>query len=230
MKLDRVQVAGAVLLLAGILFVVSVNVSEAVYPGYSVSQNWVSDLGATCVMGPDYMPVSCTHVQPASDIFRTSIGVAGVLSLCSAYLLLPVARSRWLVVLIGLGGVGLLGLSIFDMASNVPHVLFSMLGFTALVIATVYSSRFVHRPLSFVWLGLGLVALTAMLILFTVGGEVVAPIWAPLGNGGMERMLVYPLALWGVSFGSTLVTSPQDLVKPSGMPEASRAPSQRIPA
>ena len=45
MLFDNSKIAGTLLLVGGIQFVVAVVIAESIYPGYSVSQNVISDLG-----------------------------------------------------------------------------------------------------------------------------------------------------------------------------------------
>jgi hypothetical protein len=48
MKYAHSKVAGALIFVGSAQFIVALTVAEALYPGYSISQNYISDLGATC--------------------------------------------------------------------------------------------------------------------------------------------------------------------------------------
>jgi len=76
--------AGVLAFVAGVQGILGVMVAEATYPEYSVSQNFLSDLGATCHYGAGTSP--CFVVQPASIIFNSVLFLLGSLSLASAYL------------------------------------------------------------------------------------------------------------------------------------------------
>ena len=65
------KVAGALVFIAVTQFVLGVIVSEALYPDYSVSENYISDLG----------------VGPSSMIFNSSIILLGLLLVIGAYFL-----------------------------------------------------------------------------------------------------------------------------------------------
>ena len=64
------------------------------------------------------------------------------------------------------------------------------------------SSRVTAAPFHQLWALLGVVALaaTAMGVLFLEWAPVVA-----LGEGGIERWIIYPIVLWLVAFGSYLL-------------------------
>jgi hypothetical membrane protein len=73
------------------------------------------------------------------------------------------------------------------------HTLGAFVTFVFGGIAAVYSSRFVRGPFRYLALVLG--ALTLLSLPFLGGGPY-------LGFGGVERLVVYPYGLWGISFGA----------------------------
>jgi hypothetical protein len=99
---NRPVVAGLLLFLAIFQFFMFFRVAESIYQGYSVSNNYISDLG----------------VGPAAGVFNTSIVVLGLAVMAAAYLALPAFRSRVLSFLVGLAGFGATGVGVFP--ENVP--------------------------------------------------------------------------------------------------------------
>ncbi len=65
-------------------------------------------------------------------------------------------------------------------------------------LAAIMSYRIVQSPLTYISVVLGALTLTD-LILFTTGNN------SGLGVGGMERMIVYPVFVWGLSFSGFLI-------------------------
>ena len=55
-----------------VIFIIGLNAAEQLYPGYSVSLNYMSDLGATC------HGRNCEIVQPSAIIFDSSVFLAGI--------------------------------------------------------------------------------------------------------------------------------------------------------
>ncbi len=213
-KLNRVQWAGLLLLVGGVTFLLALHLAELTFPGYSVSQNWISDLGQSCSYSASNWPQDCVYVQPAATIFAAAAIVFGGLMLAAAYLLYPLPRPRRLSVFLGLVGVGAIGVALFPEGNPVPHGAFAalILGFAAL--GAVESFRLVPRALGLLFLVLASISLVAFATLITVGGGTVAPTWTPLGKGGMERMVVYPELLWDVAFGATLMSLPESVAAP----------------
>ena len=76
------QKIGAALILFGtVQFLMLLHIAEALYSGYSTSQNAISDLGATCHSSV------CTIVQPSSTIFNSSVFLLGLLLVLGSYCL-----------------------------------------------------------------------------------------------------------------------------------------------
>ncbi len=211
------QLAGALLLAAGLVAFVGIHVAEFVYPGYSVSENFVSDLGATCSDLASSAPRDCVVVQPASVIFSLSTDALGLLVLAAAYLLLPMERPRRLPLLLGVTGLGALGVGLVSEAYSPYHSIFALAAFLGGALAALESFRILPRPLGYVSLVLGGVALVALAWFSVAAVELRTAgslsVWVPLGVGGMERMVVYPILLWVVIFGVALLALPEPLAK-----------------
>src|SRR2546426_7760608 len=85
MRLDDRQWAGLLLFVGIAQFaVIGLTVAESVYPGYSVSINYISDLG----------------VGPAALIFDSSIILVGLVVLATAWFLLRAYRDRLVSVVV----------------------------------------------------------------------------------------------------------------------------------
>lgn len=148
-------------------------VAEAVYPGYSISHNYISDLG----------------VGKTAIIFNGSIIFMGILVLIGAILLGP---SYYIIIVIGLFSA-LVG--VFPETTGIPHSISALIVFLFGGIAAIYYSV---REKFYIWSVLGIVSLIALVLYVTKH-------YAGLGYGGMERMIVYPELLWGLSFASYLI-------------------------
>jgi hypothetical membrane protein len=109
---------------------------------------------------------------------------------------------RAMLVPTALLGLGCVGVGVFPLTHPAPHTLFALVAFLAGGVALIVSSRVTAAPFRQLWALLGVVALaaTAMGVLFLE--------WAPvaaLGEGGIERWIIYPIVLWLVAFGSYLL-------------------------
>ena len=72
------KIAGTLLFAAGVLAFMGIITAETLYPGYSTSQNMISDLGAT-------EPPNSIIIQPSSTIFSAAMAISGLLITASAY-------------------------------------------------------------------------------------------------------------------------------------------------
>ena len=91
--------AGVLLFIGAVQLVLGMHIAEFLYPGYSVSMNYISDLGATC-------RTTCIIHQPSASIFNTSVSLLGVLTLVSSYFLWREFHNYLISLLLGLTGIG----------------------------------------------------------------------------------------------------------------------------
>ncbi len=189
------RAAGALLLVGGSQFLVGLLVAEVVYPGYSVSENYISDLG---VWG-----------RPSAPVFNVSVVLVGVASLLAAYFLQREFRVWPLSVCYGLVGLGSVGVGFFPentvMVNGVPvvHAIAALTSFLFGGITPIYSIRITSGIFRYFSAALGSAALLALALFFAT-----APGYLGIGVGGMERMIVYPTLIWTISMGANLLPKP----------------------
>jgi hypothetical membrane protein len=189
-------VAGVLLSLAGVVLLLGFITAEALYPGsYSTHANTVSHLGAS-------EPPGSVVLQPSAAIFDGTMLLAGAMILAGAWFAWRALRRRAVLIPTALLGAGALGVGVFPLTHPTPHTLFAFTAFLSGGIAVIVASRVAPGPFRHLWAALGTVALAA-----TVLGVFLLE-WAPvaeLGEGGIERWIVYPIVLWLVAFGSWLL-------------------------
>jgi len=172
------------LFVAGLELLFMVHLSEMLYPGYSVSEDYISELG----VGP----------MPSSAVFAFGVILFGFIALVAAHLFRQRDRKSLMWLFLALSGVGAIGVGAFDMDfSPWAHRASALLAFLFGNLAALYSYRMTNPPLSCAFALLGLIGLSA-LALFGAG------IYLGLGIGGMERMILYPAMFWAVGFGAYL--------------------------
>jgi hypothetical membrane protein len=189
------KVAGALILIAVTQFVLGLIVSEALYSGYSISQNYISDLG----------------VGPSSLIFNSSVFLLGLLLIIGAYFLQRAFDFKVLTVLLVLTAIGAMGVGVFTEDFGTIHGVVSLIAFLFSGLSAVFSVicsyahdfKLVQMPFSVISVILGLMTLGA-LVLF------MGNIYLGLGKGGMERMIVYPTLMWAAGFGGYLTAHPEE--------------------
>jgi hypothetical membrane protein len=195
MEYSNGKVAGTLFFIAVTQFVLGLIVSEALYSGYSISDNYISDLG----------------VGPSSMIFSSSVFLMGLLLIIGAYFLQRAFNFELLTVLLILTAIGAMGVGIFTEDFGIIHGVVSLITFVCSGLSAIFSviCSYVHKfdlvkmPFSIISVILGLITLGA-LALFMAGIDL------GLGVGGMERMIVYPVLTWGVGFGGYLIAYPKE--------------------
>lgn len=188
-------VAGALVFIGVSQFVIGMIVSEALYPNYSTSRNYISDLG----------------VGSSALIWNSSVFLMGLLLLIGAYFLQRAFRFELLTAMLVLTAVGAMGVGVFTEAYGVLHMIVSFTTFLFSGLSAIFSvlcSR-VHKfplvkmPFSVLSVILGLMTLAAL-------GLFAGGIYFGLGVGGMERIIAYPALLWGAGFGGYLIAYPEE--------------------
>ena len=186
------KVAGTLVLVGGAQFVLGMLIAEAIYPGYSISQNYISDLG----------------VGPAASVFNSSVFLLGLMVVGGAYFVHRIFRNRPVTTLLVLSGIGAMGVGIFPEDSPVMHEIVSDVAFIFGGLAPIAACKLQKKPLNYLSIAMGLLSLCALILLsaqysFGLGEQY----FLGLGPGGMERMIVYPILLWETAFGGYLIGS-----------------------
>jgi len=187
MKYDDRKIAGSLLFIGAVLCVLGIIVAEALYTGYSTSENYISDLG----------------VGPSSLIFNSSLFLLGVLTVGGAYFIQRAFDFRLFSIFAAITGIGAMGVGLFPEDAGVVHVVFSFITFLFAGLSAIMSYKLQKPPLSYFSVILGVVVLLA-LVLFASGT------FLGLGKGGMERMIAYPALLWAIGFGGHLISYSSD--------------------
>jgi hypothetical membrane protein len=219
---------GALLWIAGVtqFFVAMALVQLAWTRTYSLTQNYISDLGNTGCGGYAGRYVC----SPLYYVFNDSIVVLGVLLLIGAVWIRSAFPSRPTaklgLLLLCLAGVGAIGVGLFpENVDNPVHSASALLAFVGGALAVLLLAAAVGRrsrwPGFFTYsLLLGGVSLGSWVLVALVSLHV-GGLDSTLGPGGIERLIGFPVLLWGLVFGIQVARAP--VYAPSGL----RAPSHR---
>jgi len=174
------KIAGIIVFVAVAQFILSVTVAEDIFPGYSVSNNAISDLG----------------VGTTAPIFNGSIIVLGLLLIIAAVLIRSMSHPFSISLI--LSGVGSIGVGLFPYNTGVyVHTVSAIFAFLFASAAPYFLITKLKNGISAFWgiLGtLGLVSLILSSLDVNLG----------LGGGGMERMILYADIIWALSFSGWL--------------------------
>ena len=178
------QKPGPWILLASLEVLFLVHLAEFLYPGYSISQNYISDLG----VGP----------EPSRSVFTVALIGFGLMVLMAAALMRIEDKKNLLWLFFALSGIGALGVGVFNEDITLPHTIFALMTFAFGNIAAIYSFNRVQSPFSWISIALGLLGLSALVL-------VVSGIYLGLGAGGMERIVFYAGIFWSLAYGGNLL-------------------------
>lgn len=195
MKLADEAAAGAVMFVGASQFILFVVVAESLYPGYSISDNYISDLG----------------VGPSALIFNSSVFLLGLSAVISVHFLQGfISGNRAFRVFLLLCGVGAMGVGIFPENFGFIHTLFSLLAFLFGALSAIVSFKIQKPPLSYISIILGVLSI-ATLMLFAISEYCIYMYqgfslnYLGIGRGGLERIIAYPIILWAMGFGGSLI-------------------------
>jgi hypothetical membrane protein len=192
--------AGLLLFAGSLILLFGMMLAEFTYPGYSMADNYISDLG------------NFSHPVPAV-IFNVSIIVFGAIAIYAG-LLLRTALDEWLGILLILAGAGGIGVGIFNEGTILPiHYVCAFTVFFCGGIAIYRSTRVLYtRPTSWIFLILaGIVAFFFSFMIYNVVSGSPDKILFGIGVGGMERMVAFPTIFWAMATGIYLVGQATDL-------------------
>jgi len=175
------SIAGAFLFVGAAQYLLLITIASARYPGYSLATNAISDLG----------------VGPTALLFNASTAVFGAFVLIGALVGTRALGPR-LAATIAVAGICAIGVALFPETSGAPHSILALLAFVFGAVSALISFRFLRQPLACFAAGLGIISLTALVLELTQHD-------LGIGKGGMERMVAYPIFIWLLGFGGSLM-------------------------
>ncbi len=175
----RERVAGSLIFIGSAQLAIIIMVAESLYPGYSISGNYISDLG----------------VGSTALIFNLSMIVLGILAIIAAFLLRRSSFGIFITIL--LAGIGSAGVGVFPETAGHIHGYMALLTFFFGAIASYFVLAREKNATAVAWAVMGSIALVALGLYFTGN-------FMGLGKGGMERMIAYPDLFWLMGFGGLL--------------------------
>lgn len=189
------KIGGSMFFISGSQFIIGMIVAESLYPGYSTSINTISDLGATCKS-------NCIIHQSSSIIFNSSAILLGGLAFVGSYIIFRHHRTLPIIFMM-IASWGAIGVGLFPETTRFLHIIVAGIDFFFTGLASVTSYRLSNFPMSCFSVVLGVSVLLMFFLLasnnfFKLG-------YLGLGQGGLERAIVYPGIIWLIGIGSHLI-------------------------
>ncbi|MEI6795309.1 MAG: DUF998 domain-containing protein [Methanomassiliicoccales archaeon] len=185
--------AGTLLLAGCIIQFFGMQIAEYVYPGYSVSHNFISDLGG--------------HNLTSALLFNITLFIFGASVIIAFYWMKKDGMDKIFCYLLMLAGLGAIIVSIFNENTILAiHYTGAFMAFclTAFAAMRSYGTIFKGRIQGKFSLVLGIIGFAAAIGQLTTQN---VNDFLGLGPGGMERMLYYPAVLFAIMVGVYLLNS-----------------------
>ena len=192
-KFNKIELSGYLIFLGSLQWFLGLLAAESWTPGYSNRIDYVSELG----------------IWEMAPLYNASIFLLGVFLLIGACLLYQNVKSRTFPVLLAVTGIGAMGLGVFPGYAQPMHSIATLVAIIFGTLAAITSFQLQKKPMSFISLVLGLMALVSAIVFFPYLGLPTGSATTFLGiaKGSMERWAIYPILAWAISFGSYLIGS-----------------------
>jgi hypothetical membrane protein len=183
------RLAGGLTFLQAAQFMTVIMLAASMAPAYDVQGGAISDLGV---------------IAETALLFNASLVLTGVLNLVVGLLLHQAGAGRGLLAIYVAAGIGAIGAGLVPLDRSDAHGLFALAAFLAFNLQAIVASGLSDGPMRWVGRLAGLVGL-AFVVLMVIGDAGSPAVFGPIGHGGAERMIVYPVMLWLLAFGGYLM-------------------------
>ncbi|MCU4719499.1 DUF998 domain-containing protein [Halapricum hydrolyticum] len=186
---DVRQLAGLCFLVLAAQFMTVIMLAAAMVPDYDFNAAAISDLGV---------------FPETSLLFNASLFVVGVLNLLGGYAFYRHHGTRWLFATYAIAGLGAVGTALFPLNVSDVHGLFALVAFLFFNLQAIGTATRLDGAMQALSIAAGLLGL-AFVVVMAIGDGGNTAVFGPIGHGGTERMIVYPVMLWMVAFGGYLL-------------------------
>ena len=195
-SIENIQkTVGKLCIFAGLEFLLVMLYLETIIPGFDRSTNFISDLG----------------VGNTALAFNLSIFFAGVLTVIVAVLIFKYFNKKLFGLFLFLSGISTTLVGVFPENWGLLHGIVSFTTFLLGGLVALLSSKYSKKPWKYLLALLGIITLVTLTIhMFLVYGLNTN---TGLGDGTIERIIVYPFILWSIFFGSYLILTKEKFRK-----------------
>lgn len=189
--LEDLRVPGFLLFLLAAQFMTVIMLAASIAPDYDFSAAAISDLGV---------------IGETALLFNVSLVAVGVLNIAGGYLFYRVHGRPWILGIYLLAGLGAVGAGAIPLNTSDLHSLFALAAFVFFNAEAIASATVVPGPMRWISVLFGLVGI-AFVVVMIIGDSGNPSVFGPIGHGGAERMIAYPIMLWMLAFGGYLMAA-----------------------
>ncbi len=197
MNFDKKRLAGALLSIGALQWFFSVMIAEGLHKGFDLSPSqWIP-------FSNQIHYVSELGVGSTAPIFNLSTIILGLMVAGASYLLYLKDKARLFSSLLFITGIGAVGVGVFPTSIQPIHGIFQLFALWFGAFSAVLCYRKQEAPLSYISAVLGVVSFATSIAFFPylgLGANDMST-FLGLGKGVLERIVIYPLILWMISYG-----------------------------
>lgn len=170
-------------------FMTAIMIGASLAPGYDYQSAAISDLG---------------RISQTAGLFNLTLLLVGALNVAGGWAFHRWHGRRWLLAIYLVAGLGAIGAGAVPLGTSDLHSIFALVAFLFFnleALGTGFVLAGPMRPISWVAGSIGLVYVAIMVV-----GDAGNPaVFGPIGHGGAERMIVYPVMLWMLALSGYLM-------------------------
>jgi hypothetical membrane protein len=187
---EDLRVPGFLFFLLSAGFMTVIMLAASIVPGYDYNAAAISDLGV---------------IAETALLFNASLVAIGLLNVVGGYLFFRSHRKLWLLAVYLIAGVGAVGAGVFPLTNGL-HSLFAIVAFLFFNLEAIGTGTITPGPMRAVSMLAGVIGIV-FLVIMAIGDSGNTAVFGPIGHGGTERMIVYPVMLWMLAFGGYLMAA-----------------------
>jgi hypothetical membrane protein len=191
------RLAGTFFLVLSAQFMTAIMLAAAMVPDYDFGAGAISDLGV---------------FPETALLFNGSLVLVGVLNILGGVYFYRAHGKQWLLSLFVLAGVGAVGTGLVPLDVSDAHGLFALVAFLFFNLQAIGAATWLDGPMRALSILAGAIGLV-FLVLMAVGDAGTTAAFGPIGHGGTERMIVYPVMIWLVAFGGYLLGTDESVAR-----------------
>ena len=183
------RLPGFLLFILAAQFMTVIMLAASIAPDYDVSGGAISDLGV---------------IAETALLFNVSLIAVGVLNVVGGYGFFRSHGRPWILATFVIAGIGAAGAGLLPLDRSDLHGIFALLAFAFFNVQAIAAGLVLRGPMRPISIVAGLAGM-AFVVLMVIGDSGNPAVFGPIGHGGAERMIVYPVMLWLMAFGGYLM-------------------------
>jgi hypothetical membrane protein len=170
-------------------FMIAIMLGASLAPGYDYQSAAISDLG---------------RISQTAFLFNATLLLVGALNVVGGWTFYRWHGRAWLLAIYLVAGLGAIGAGAIPLGTSDLHSIFALVAFLFFNLEALGTGFVLSGPMRPISWAAGIIGLVYVAIMI-VGDAGNPAVFGPIGHGGAERMIVYPVMLWMLALGGYLM-------------------------